>query len=342
MRILIACTHLPPIAGGAERVAWETAVRLAKSHEIHILTTGDEGKEEKSGVVIHRIQKKKPLIVYYSTLGRSKIKGIFRGMDFDIMHCHMAGPWGFVLPPLVKHRKLVITCHGGGVHPATFKSMLFTKPILKKANAVTCVSKWMQKYVKEKYGVKSVYIPNGVDARFRPMRVKRERNSIMYVGRLMEKKGIRELLEAARSLPEFTFEFAGKGALSPEINLKNTKYLGFVPDEQVPVLYNRAMAAVFPSHYEPFGIVGLEAMACGCPVIATRCGGFPEFIEDGKSGLLIKPESKEAIAKAIRLLSKDAALRKKISRNALKVSKDYSWDKVTGEYEEVYSTCLKR
>jgi len=332
MKILLSSIYLPPFPGGAERVAWETAIRLAMRHEVHVLAAGKMGIEKKHGVFIHKI----PFPLFYTKLSKFAISKSLRDMRFDIMHCHMVGLWGKILPKIIKHDRLIITCHGDGVYPKKLKSKLVAEPVLKSADVITCVSKWMVNYVKEKYGVKGVYIPNGIDERFKPLYMKRSKNMILYVGQIKERKGILELLEAAKNLPGYTFYFVGRGKLSNRINLKNTKFLGFVPDEKVPKLYNKATICVFPSHFEGLPLVGLEAMSCGCPIIATRSLGFLELIRDGISGVLIKPKSVNALVESMRYLMESEELRKKLSRNAITESKKYNWDMITAKYEDIY------
>ncbi len=341
MRILIACTHIPPVVGGAERATWETARRLAERHEVHVLTTGALGTEKKDGVFIHRVPKSEPLTLYYSTLGRRVIKKSLRGLDFDILHCQMAGPWGWILPEMVRHSRLVITCQGGDVYPKKAKSKIVTKAVLKSADMVACVSKWMRDYVERWYGVKGVYIPNGVDKQFKPLRVRKRKNMVLCVGRIIERKGVIELLHAAKKLPEHNFYFAGKGYLSDKINLPNTKYLGPVSHGRLPTLYNEATIVVFPTYWEGLPLAGVEAMACGCPIIATDTRGFSELIEDGKTGLLIKPRSVSAIVGSVRRLMGDAELRKRIGDGAAAEAEKYSWDRITETYEDAYRQLLK-
>jgi len=338
MKILLSSIFLPPFPGGAERVAWETAIRLAMRHEVHILAAGKRGIEKKQGVFIHKI----PFPLFYTKLGKFAISKSLRDMRFDIMHCHMVGLWGKILPKIIKHDRLIITCHGDGVYPKKLKSKFVAEPVLKSADMITCVSKWMVDYVKEKYGIKSLYIPNGIDKRFKPLHMERNKNMILYVGQFIERKGILELLEAAKTLPEYNFYFAGRGKLSNRINLPNTKFLGFVPDEDVPKLYNEATICIFPSRFEGLPLVGLEAMSCGCPIIATRSLGFLELLQDGNTGVLIKTKSISAIVDSIRYLMENEELREKIGRNAIKESKKYQWDTITANYEFVYKMASDR
>jgi len=341
MKILIASTYIPPVAGGAERVVWETAKRLSKKHEVHILTTGKREMYKREGIFIHSLPQVSSYILHYSTFGKRAIKKMFDEMEFDILHCHIAGPWGWVLPEIVKHKKFIVTCHGSDVYPKKMKSKIIIKPILKSADVVVCVSKWMRDYVNEKYKINSFYIPNGFDTRFKKMNIKRKKNMILYIGRLIERKGIRELLAAADKLKEHDFYFAGKGHLSKKIIHNNTKYLGFVEDEEIPVLYNKATICVLPSYFEGLPLVGIEAMACGCSIIATKTLGFSELIENKKTGILIKPCSVQEIIDSIKYLMKNHKKREEIGKNAHIESKKYSWDEITKKYESFYYKTLE-
>jgi glycosyltransferase involved in cell wall biosynthesis len=344
MKILLSSLYLPPIAGGpkiaiggAEMVVWEMATRLAMRHEVHILAAGRWwGLEKKCGILIHKI----PLPLFFTELGRFAIRPPLKHMNFDIMHCHMVGLWGRVIPKIINHDKLIVTCHGEGVFPRKLKSKLVAEPVLKSADIVSCVSKWMVDYVKREYGVNGIYIPNGVNERFKPLNMKRSKNMILYAGRLIERKGIFELLKAAKNLQEYKFYFAGEGSLADRITLSNTKYIGFIQNDKMPLFYNKATISIFPSYSEGLPMVGLEAMSCGCPIIASRCPGFLEVLEDGKTGVLIKSKSVSAIIDSISNLMENEELRNKIGRNAIIESKKYNWDNITEKYEAVYHKLL--
>jgi len=198
----------------------------------------------------------------------------------------------------------------------------------------------MVDYVKKEYGVKSIYIPNGVNERFKTLNIQRSKNMILYAGRLIKRKGILELLEAAKEMSEFNFYFAGEGSLSNRITLPNTKYIGFIANEEMPFFYNKATISIFPSYSEGLPMVGLEAMSCGCPIIATRCPGFLEILEDKKTGILIRSKSVSDLKDSIRYLMKNEELRELISKNSIIDSKKYNWNKITEKYEDVYDKLL--
>jgi len=88
-------------------------------------------------------------------------------------------------------------------------------------------------------------------------------------------------------------------------------------------------------------MVGLEAMSCGCPIIATSCPGFLEILEDRKTGMLIELKSVSELIDSISYLMENEEFRKIISKNAIIESKKYNWDKITEKYETIYYELLR-
>ena len=111
---------------------------------------------------------------------------------------------------------------------------------------------------------------------------------------------------------------------------------GWAPDSMVPRYYKSADICVFPSRLEGFGIVILEAMASGIPIIASNTGGIREIISNGKNGMLFKPGDADALSKAILALYQDLDLRKKISQAALKTVTEYNWENIAERYISLY------
>lgn len=169
-------------------------------------------------------------------------------------------------------------------------------------------------------------IPYGVDAEvFRPEgAAARDASSlVLFPGRLETRKGVGDLADAlpviAGAVPEARFAFVGAdtttapggvswlgviraGARAAGID-DRVRFAGFVPRERMPAWYGVADVVVAPSRFEPFGIVYLEAMACGRPVVGCAAGAFPEIATDGRDGVVVPPGDAHAIAKAvIRLL----------------------------------------
>jgi D-inositol-3-phosphate glycosyltransferase len=108
-------------------------------------------------------------------------------------------------------------------------------------------------------------------------------------------------------------------------------FLGKRRQDVLPYHYSAAEVCVVPSHYESFGMVALEAMACGTPVIASRVGGLTYTVKDGRTGFLVPNDDPHALAKRIKLLLVDEDLRRDMGREATELAKRYSWSAVAGQ-----------
>jgi glycosyltransferase involved in cell wall biosynthesis len=202
---------------------------------------------------------------------------------------------------------------------------------------VTAPCQWVSDYVVEKYNVECTTLPNGVDTHiFTPIEGVRARtNVILYVGRFVTRKGLRELFEAAKALPDYEFWIVGdpKTGTVKILPLPNLKVLGFV--DSLALCYNQATLCVFPSYWETFSIVGLEAMACGRAIIATKLG-FSEYLEDGRDGLVVEPGDPQGLIQSIKYLMEDESARTRIERNAREKALQYDWDIIIKQYRALY------
>ena len=340
-RLLIASTRLPPISGGAEQVAWETGKRLAADYEVHILTIGTGQTCLKDNVRIHYAPPTRPYTLLYSTILKPSMNAIYREISPDILHSHMPLPWAYVFAK-AKCAKIV-TCHGLGFSESSeyprqrHLSRFLLKRALENADIVTAPSKWLADYIEEKYDVSCTALPNGVDTNvFAPMKEVRTRNNvILYVGRFVTRKGLRELVEAARALQEYEFWLVGnpKTGTVEVPSLPNLRVMGFV--DNVAICYNQASLCVFPSYWENFPMVGLEAMACGRAIVATRIG-FSEYVEDGHDGVLVEPGRSDELIQSIKCLMDDGGTRTRLERNAREKAMRYDWRIVMNQYRVLY------
>jgi glycogen(starch) synthase len=180
---------------------------------------------------------------------------------------------------------------------------------------------------------------------------------VFFVGRLVREKGLELLLEAAaRILERFhqvKFVIAGKGPHEPRLKEKarhlgiyhKVYFCGYLDDETRNALFRLADVAVFPSLYEPFGIVALEAMAAGTPVVVSDTGGLGEVVRHGENGLKAAPGDISSLAANIlRLLNHPEE--GEVLRNlaAREVEEVYNWEKIARQtlavYEEVWEEYL--
>ena len=191
----------------------------------------------------------------------------------------------------------------------------------------------------EKYDKKAVLRELGINKEFDRV--------VSFVGKLTNFKGVDILLKACKEYEdENTLTLiTGDGELYKELNelkeklnLKNVVFLGNRPHETLRKIYNIADVSIVPSRREPFGLVALEAMACGTPVIGTNQGGIPDFLKKDV-GILVEVENVEQLAKAIlSVLNKEVVFDR--SYIAKYVKENHSQDALTNELIEVYKEAL--
>jgi len=188
------------------------------------------------------------------------------------------------------------------------------------------------------------------------------RQVILFVGRLARRKGVKQFVEKSlarivRHMPDVCFVIVGDNptesltcqddilseivATIDEMKLQNhARLLGTLSDDEVVKLYQLCDVVVLPALASPddvegFGIVLLEAAAAGKPVVATRVGGIPESVEDGKSGVLVEPDDHDGLSRALIELLGDDRKRLTSGRYAKnRVTEQFSWNKVLTAYEE--------
>jgi glycosyltransferase involved in cell wall biosynthesis len=174
-----------------------------------------------------------------------------------------------------------------------------------------------------------------------------DRARIVTVGRLVERKGMTDIIEALALLPGTELLIAGgppPGLLEgdPGVSLlrraaraagvaQRVTLLGAVPRSSMPELLTTADVACLYPWYEPFGIVALEAMACGVPVVASAVGGLAETVLDGVTGRLVTPRDPARLATALAALLADPAGRRTLGCNGLRRASRYDWSTVAAE-----------
>lgn len=176
---------------------------------------------------------------------------------------------------------------------------------------------------------------------------------IFFVGRLVYEKGVDLILRALPRVlerhPRAVLVVSGTGPeeaalrrLAGELGVAGkVRFTGHISDEERNMLYRAADVAVFPSRYEPFGIVALEAMAHGLAVVAARVGGFAEVIEAGRTGLLFEPENPWDLAERLDSALSDPGLRAALAAQGRRlVEAEYHWEKVAQRTAQVYRELL--
>jgi len=271
----------------------------------------------------------------------------------DIVHIHHAfTPLTFKALKMAKKRGIpvIVTNHSiAPLHNSYFWKLLkLGFKYLNYASAIIAVSNEAKRFISNFTSKDVVVIPNGVDVeKFRPMKSKERNKALLYIGRLSARKGVQLLIPLLfKCLKEHDAELiiAGKDEMFmlPLLKLqgnlcKNVKVLGFVPDANLPELYNYADLFLMPSlTMESFGITAIESLACATPVVATKSGALPKIIKSGGVTTSLWEFSK-AVAD---LLSDPDRIRKLGEEGRKFVEEEYSWDVVAKRIENLYFKVL--
>ncbi|MDO9535306.1 MAG: glycosyltransferase family 4 protein [Bacillota bacterium] len=231
---------------------------------------------------------------------------------------------------------------------------------------VVCCSRYMKDELQNVFQLpeeKIEIIPNGIRPEaYQPsdqasimetLPVDPHEKIIFYIGRLVKEKGVQVLLDAAPAIlerfPNARFVIAGKGPFEESLQAQarnlgledKVHFLGYVNDQARNSLYDSASVAVFASLYEPFGIVALEAMASGTPVVVSSVGGLDEIIQHEKDGLKVYPGDPNSLAEQIcRLLENEDWAASLAEKGYEKAVSNYSWKKIAQRTAKVYSDII--
>ena len=249
---------------------------------------------------------------------------------------------------------MLVTAHGSDVFALRGLVLRSLKRwILRRANRVSVVSEAMRAHAhdlgcdEDKLAVRSM----GVDlrSRFTPSDSSTAREGLVFVGRLVEMKGARYLIEALSRLvdryPGLPLTIIGDGPLRGElVDLAKRhrldgqiRFVGNVPNTELPTHLRRALIAIMPSSgQEGLGLVAIEAMGCGCAVVASELPAVRDTVIDGETGLMAKPGDPRDLADKIAMLLGDSALRNRLAANGRQHALDhYDWREVGDAYAEL-------
>ena len=276
------------------------------------------------------------------------IKIYFKLKTYDIVHIHTASYWSYrriffiLLIGKLLSRKIILHIHGGGFYQYLFTSTAFDKYIIKLgfkfSNKIIFLSpERLNDFKKFIPRNKIEIIPNCIAPKldYKKYILIRNKNpkKILYLGDLIKRKGIYDLLEAIRLLNYdhnkvviYLCGIGDYGQINSYINKhfinKNVKILGWVEGNEKTKILQQAYLTILPSYTENFPMSILESMSYGIPVVASNIGGIPYAVENGKEGLLIPPGEPKLLANALEFIisSKDTWL--KMSEESIKKIKN--------------------
>ena len=256
----------------------------------------------------------------------------------------LVGTYHTLLPDFLKHVTLMGLEKRQSMKVLTWK---YSNLFYNKCDLVITPSNIIKKELK-RHGLKSKIevISNGVDLnKFYKKNMKRKKLTILHVGRISYEKNVDVVLQAMKIISEFKdikFIIVGIG---PDLDkLKeysralclNVEFTGKIENKDLVNYYNKADIFVTASTIETEGIVILEAMACGLPIVGVNKLAIPEIVKHGRNGFVAKENEPEEMAMYLIKLIKNKNLRKKFGKNSLRISKKYSIEKSIKKLERVY------
>ncbi|MFH0853466.1 MAG: glycosyltransferase family 4 protein [bacterium] len=371
MRIGIVTQSYFPIRGGVAEHVYHTAVELEnRGHQVTIITANFSRFDEDRGREVVRIGHDLTIPmngafvnVTLSLRFAHQIKTIEQQKKFDIVHIH--GP---VEPILPLYAVRFFQCPKVGTfHAFSARPMLsylaFHNQLqfyFDNLDSRIAVSEAARSFISQHFPGEYIIIPNGVDVnRFNPgvqpfsWYHPDKEFTILFVGRMDPRKGLKYLLRAfsliVREVSNAKLIVIGNGLLrqwyeryvEPELR-SQVQFLGFVSADELPRYYASCDVYCSPAvGNESFGIVLLEALATGKPVVASDIAGYRGVIRNNQDGLLVERANPLAIAEAIIALAKDKQKRQKFGQVGRERAVAFSWKTVTGQIEKIYHKVIE-
>lgn len=370
MKICLVCPYSFSRPGGVKTHVLSLSEQFKnKGHDVKIIAPR-HSEDEEYGSNIILIGKSIPFpgnssiadISFSYEQGDKSIKNILEKEKFDIIHFH---------EPLVPFLSQQILNLSTSVNIATFhayieknKAFEILKPavenlkkiFLPKIHRAIAVSELAKKYYEKDFKKEITIIPNGIDTKkFTPNNkplINNKKTNILFLGRLEERKGILYLLKAWKEInknfPKTQLIIAGEGPLNKKVDqiisnnrLKAITKIGYIEGDNLARLYNSAEIFCSPAtHAESFGIVLLEAMSCGIPIVAYANKGYSLVLKEISQYSLAKNKNVKDLTNKIIAQITNKDLRNKLITWGLEESKKYDWDVVSNNVLNVYKQTL--
>ena len=347
---------------------------LDRGHEVHIVAPSSHDEAEPVAAVdapVHRIGRVVSIPangsvarITLSLRSYLQAKRLLQEQQFDLVHLH---------EPMMPALPLTVLRHSNTTNVGTFHAYrntpltyFYGKPILRpffrKLHGHIAVSSAARDFVGEYFNADYRIIPNGIDfPRFNTRYPRLEqladgRPTVLFVGRLEKRKGLKFLLRAwpmvLERQPSARLVVVGRGrplegyrrfAARQGWSESDVRFAGYVPAEDLPRYYQSCDVFCAPNTgQESFGIVLLEAMAAGVPIVASDIPGYRDVVSDGEQGLLVEPKNAGALADAICRLLGNPELRASMRRAGQDRAPAYDWPRVAAQVLDYYVEVLER
>lgn len=369
MKIGLVCPYNIAKGGGVQEHVFACQAELQRrGHDVYVLTpqpNGDESVAPKKVIFIGGATDfNSPLhtTIQVSASVNDTIDQVLAEHDFDILHFHE--PWVPMLSAQILSRSQsvnVATFHAKLPETIMTRTMIkvvtpYTKSVLKYIHECTAVSEAAAEYVGTLTEKPIALIPNGIDlSRYKsPLRRSdnRKQKTILYIGRLEQRKGVKHLLHAFKYVnakdPNVSLVIAGDGPdrsklemLAADLELSNVSFVGYITDKEKIHYLRTVDLYCSPALYgESFGIVLLEAMATGLVTVAGDNPGYASVMKGLGALSLVNPKHHAEFARRLSLLLHENDLRRLWREWAAEQLPQYDYRTIVNQYEEVYHSAM--
>lgn len=288
---------------------------------------------------------------------------LLRSQKFEAIHAHWLLPHGLIAlmarAVCGYHPAVICTSHGAdlyGLRGALARTC--RRYVVRHSERITVVSRAMLQDLRREAGDVShvSVLPMGVDTRTRfvPPVAPTPRNGLLFVGRLADKKGVDVLLEAMaklKDMPDLSLHIIGSGPEEAALKQQATAlglgrivdFVGPIPNRDLPLWYQRSAVLVFPSVVTPYGdqeglgLVPVEALACGCAVVASDLAAVKDVIRDRQSGLLSSAGDAKQLAESLRVILCDQKLRDRLATQGRAwAAEQFDWNRIAERYATLF------
>ncbi|MEO6880693.1 MAG: glycosyltransferase [Mycobacteriaceae bacterium] len=314
------------------------------------------------GAILENVRRRRSRLLQVPALLTAEVFAVARAVRRlrpDVVHAHWIIPQGFAALLAARGAPLLVTTLGGDVYGLTDPvSRLVIRRVLRRARHVTTMNTQMRQRLLD-LGARperTHVLPMGADVtaiRRAATGVERVPNQLLFVGRLVEKKGLAVLLEAMPAVVatrQVALRVVGDGPLRARLTdgarALPVRFVGAVAREQLAREYAAASVVVAPSVAAASGdqdglpVALLEALACGCAVVASDLPGLRDVVTDGVNGLIVAPGDAAALAAAVARLLDDAPLRERLGAAAATTAEEYSVDALGARYRALLHTTM--
>jgi glycosyltransferase involved in cell wall biosynthesis len=376
---LVTHTFFPQSVGGRENHVYYLGKTLSrKGHKVEVFTSSDSllkrySKFENSNMVIHYFPTiKLPVSMGYYRINPTMLFVLLK-KDFDVIHAHEYFHFTTFISALaakIKKIPFILTEHG---YPEQFGASNFLLKlyhrfclplIISSSKKVIAVSKSIKNEIISKFSIspeKMSVVYNAIDLNdytkksniFIKKYSLKDKKIILSVGRLIKEKGFQHLIKTLpfilKKISDVRLVIIGPDhyfkkslvRISEHAGMQNRVFFtGKVSNEMLKSAIFCSDVVVIPSLYEPFGIIALEAMSYGKPIVASRVGGLKEFLVNKETCLFCPPNYSEGLARCLTEILTNKKLSLKLGKNAKEAVKKYDWDKIIDRITCIYSDTI--